>query len=275
VSRTSRGGAAAARAAAALAAAALAAVVLLAGGVAAAQGAAVPRDEPEPAPEPLPAPGPAPIDDLPDYGPRPEGEAAAAAMPPGAAPGTAPGATPDAPLAAAPASQPRLKVPPLVIKRVPRFKLTYQRFVDHRLGGEASPYHVAAVSFYPLSTWVRLGCTVRFGMEESDSKKSWFLDALFSGGLQVPEFVRGVTPFVDFNVGPGFRLYTTFNNSMPALQWTFGLDAGAEVHLGGRLYVSGAVGWVRPIARIKQATAGREMVDVYGDAFIFKLGLGL
>ena len=62
---------------------------------------------------------------------------------------------------------------------------------------------------------------------------------------------------------------------MPVLQWTLGLDLGAEVHLGGRVYLTGALGWVRPTVRLKQASIGREMVDVYGDAFIFKLGIGM
>jgi hypothetical protein len=247
-------------------AALLAAALGLAAGVASAQGPAVPRDEPEPQPEPgadqpepapspapfpaPPAPGPAPLDDLPDYGPPPEGERAA------------------------PASQPRRAIPPLVFKRTPHLKLTYQRFVDHRLGGEASPYHVMALTFFPLSTWVRLGCTARFGYEETHGKPSWFLDFLATAGLQLPEAARGFTPFVDFSVGPGLRLYTTFHNSMPSLQWTFGLDAGAEVYLSRRFFVTGALGWVRPVARIKQASVGHEMVDVYSDAFIFKLGIG-
>ena len=213
----------------------LAASVALSGGSAAAQGLALPRDEPEPMPEPgaalapadqgpalAPAAPAASLDDLPDYGPPPIDEAAP------------------------PSSQPRKPVPPLVVKRVPRFKLTYQRFVDHRIGGEASPYNVGAVTFFPLSTWVRLGCTLRFGMEQSSGKRSYFIDGLATVGAQLLEVVRGFTPFVDFSVGPGLRMYTTFNNTMPSLQWTFGLDAGVEVYLGGRFYLSGAIGWSGP-----------------------------
>jgi hypothetical protein len=236
-------------------AALLAAQLVLAAGGARAQ---VPRDEPEPLPEPAGQPAPVaplapippPLDELPDYGPRPEEEGAAA-----------------------PASRPH-KVPPLVIKRTPRLELTYQRFVDHRLGGEATPYHVAALTFFPVSTWLRLGCTVRFGMEQTDGKPSWFLDGLAVAGVQLPEVARGFTPFADFSIGPGFRYYTAFHNTYPSLQWTFGVEAGANVYVSGRVYLTGSVGWVRPVVRVKQASGDREKVDAYSDAFIFKLGVG-
>jgi hypothetical protein len=243
----------------------LAAVAMAAGlGLTPGPAAAEERDEPAPMPEPsahpptTPGPGPGgaspdrgEVADLPDYGPRPAEEPA---------------------VASAPAPRPAT----LRLKRAPRLKLVYHRYTDHKIGGEPAPFNVAALTFYPLSEWVRLGCSLRFGIEDGHpGKRSWFLDILFSAGLQWLEAVRGVTPFAEFSVGPGFRMYTTFNNSIPSLQWSFGVDGGLEVYLGGRVYLTGAIGWTRPVVSINRASLGRQSIDVYGDTWILKVGLGI
>jgi hypothetical protein len=228
------------------AAAALAGVLVLAAGLtpARAQPGAVPRDEPAPAPEPG-------GDTLPDYGPPPMARAA-----------PAPG------------------VPALDVPETPRFKLTYSRFTAHRLGGLDQPFNVPALTFYVLSSKLRVGATTRLGLDASGTSSSsdWFLDEVVSVGVQLTGLIDRVVPFVDFNAGFGFRMYATFNNSLPSFTWSFGVQAGAEIYLTRRLYLSAALGWIRPVVSVKTAASDLEperILDVYSDTFIFTVGFGL
>jgi hypothetical protein len=216
-------------------------LLVLAAGLGTARAApVVPRDEPAPAPDPA---------DLPDYGPQP---AAAAAAP----------------------------VPPLELPETPRFKLTWSRFTAHRLGGQDQPFDAAGVTFYLVSSWLRVGATTRLGVEEAQAgaPADWFLDEVGSVGLQLPGVLPRVVPFVDVLAGFGFRMYKTFNNSLPSFTWCFGLQAGAEVYLTRRAYLSLAAGWLRPVVSVKSTpnpTENEQILDVYSDTFMFTVGIGL
>jgi hypothetical protein len=87
-----------------------------------------------------------------------------------------------------------------------------------------------------------------------------------------------MVPFLDFNAGIGFRMFATFGNSLPSSQWCFGLQGGTEIYVQRRLYLSLAVGWLRPVVSVKTAsTLGvpEQILDLYSDAFIFTVGVGL
>jgi hypothetical protein len=206
----------------------------------------VPRDEPEPLPDGAVIPAP---DELPDYGPVPLAEPA------------------QSPEAAA------SKVAPLVIPYTPRFKLTYARFTGHKIGGRDQPFNLAGFTLYLVSGWLRVGATTRFGLEDgvAGEPRDFFLDEVFSAGLQASGWSRRILPFVELNGGLGFRMYYSFNNSFPCFQWSVGVDVGAELYVAGRFYFTGALGWLRPVVRLQTPVAD----SIYSDTFIFKVGLGI
>jgi len=130
------------------------------------------------------------------------------------------------------------------------------------------------VTFFPVASVFRLSCSIRFGMADGVSPRSYFLDALAGVGLQAREAVRGVTPFVEAQAGAGLRMYSTFHNTLPSLGWTFGAEAGVQLFLVDSFHVVGAVGWARPVVRIRQASGEKQQIDVYGDTVTVRLGVG-
>jgi hypothetical protein len=194
--------------------------------------------------------------ELPDYGPQP---------------------VVSEPSVAAPASS---RVAEARAARSPRLRLTYSRFSTRAIGGEEQPFSVPAVTLFVHAKWLRIGASTRLGLEEGSggSSSSWFIDEVFGVGVQQPHLWPYVVPFLDARVGFGFRMYTTFNNTLPSLMWSYGVEAGVDVYIYERIYLSLAVGWVRPITSVTApATAGlkERTLDLYHDTFVFTVGLGL
>jgi hypothetical protein len=179
----------------------------------------------------------------------------------------------------------------------PRLKLSYVRFAAGNVDGTAVPLHGVHLDFYPLSwRWLRGGVEAETGrgtarLYGADAAVRYaLLGATF--GLQLP---GRITPFVEGRLAGG-----VFNgratgaatvgdqsvdvNGRSAATWMYvrGLDAGAEVYVAGRAYLSAALGWLRttwggPDATVATAssTASAQLSDIAHDSFFLKLGLGI
>jgi hypothetical protein len=224
-------------------AAGLLAVVLALVAAAPARGE-IPRDEPEAAAAGTREAEP----DLPDYGPLPQDL--------------------------------RPRIGALSIPQTPGFKLTYSRFTARRIGGQGQPFNVPALAFYFISSWLRLGLTTRFGLEDAsgNGSRDWFIEEAATLGLQAPGWLPHLLPFVEFSAGLGMRLFKTFNNSQFTSTWSYGLNFGTEIYLTRRFYLTAAIGWIRPIVSPKTVASPQQPeqhIDVFTDTFIFPVGFGI
>lgn len=164
---------------------------------------------------------------------------------------------------------------------VPRVKLSYRRFSFVRIGatnpgspvGAAAPqtFESLALDLYPISSVVRGGLTTQFGWESGafDRSGDYFLAQSFSVGLQRTGYV---TPFVEVLGGAGYMRRRQFETSVPTAYWQLGVDAGAEIYVRGRAYVSLAVGYLHPVNGFLRQV---DFTSVYADTWSMKLGVGL
>jgi hypothetical protein len=184
-------------------------------------------------------------------------------------------------------------IAPEALPPSPRFKLSFERFSIGNVDGTAVPLDAIHLDVYPLSgRWLRAG----FEIEGGRGSASLFGDeaALTYGmvganaGVQWP--LGRVTPFVEGRLAGGLLHGQTVGTltfdggtitSAEATTWIYGrgLDAGAELYLFGRSYLTLSLGWLRTTWRGAQASAATSngdltLTDITHDALIFKLGLG-
>lgn len=164
---------------------------------------------------------------------------------------------------------------------VPRAKLGYRRFTFVRPGA-TSGSAVASESFdnlsldiYPVSSIVRLGLSTQLGWESGRLNDGG--DYLFAESLSLGVQRRGrVTPFGEFLLGGGYMRRMQVGMSVPTAYWQFGLDGGCEIYLGGRSYVSVAIGYLRPVNGFVQSKANdTAFTSIYLDTWSFKVGVGI
>ena len=148
---------------------------------------------------------------------------------------------------------------------------------------------------YPLSRrWVRLGLGLTGGLGDAsvEAASASVVYGLFgtSAGFQYP---ARITPFVEGHVAGGFMTATldrpvtvgglTVRNAS-GTTWLVvrGLDAGAEMYVFGRAYLSFSLGWMRstwaspdynPYALA--ANTNLRITTVTADSFLWKVGLGI
>lgn len=166
-----------------------------------------------------------------------------------------------------------------VERPVPRVKLAYRWLRAAGLEGPPIDFHVVELDYYPSSMrWFRFGMSAEGGIGK-DAFGSWFFTAGALVGVQYP---WRVTPFLDarFTAGVVGGSYL----GQAAVSWihTGGIEGGAEVHLGGRFYVSLALGWAHPTYSGIDVEAVRQnpmlapkRKDFSNDTFTLKVGFGL
>jgi hypothetical protein len=182
----------------------------------------------------------------------------------------------------------------------PRLKLSYRNFAISNLDFTPVQLQGAELDAYPLSTqWVRGGFEVEGGAGSAtlnglDVAVRYGLIGL-GVGLQ---YAAPVTPFVDGRIVGGIlsgdldgslaMAAATSTKPSPvgasATTWIYGrgIDAGAEMFLGGRAYLSIAIGWLHTTWRgvdyaalMQNPSAPLRSKDIDGDSFTFKIGLGI
>jgi hypothetical protein len=193
---------------------------------------------------------------------------------------------------ATPAPAPRAEHP------TPRLKLSYERLSAGNIDGSAMPLEALHLDMYALSSrFVRGGVDVEGGRghaklaNASASVKYGLLGV--NAGFQFP---ARVTPFVEGRAAAGAlggtldgtvtipgSTFTVSNASAVTWMYATGVDAGAEIYLVGRTYVSLGIGWVRTTwgaARYDAMVAsmggnGVQLENVKHDSLLLKAGLGI
>jgi hypothetical protein len=176
----------------------------------------------------------------------------------------------------------------------PFMKLSFRDFAVKSLDNVNSvSLFGAQLDMYPVSRrWVRLAAELEAGggtatldtMPVPIRSGIWYAISGASLGFQYP---ARFTPFVDLRFAAGL-LGLSFNEVLGGNHGAFsfmylaGIDVGFELYMGGRTYLSAAIGWVHPVYRgvdyklaISNPTAELSYSDYASDAFTFKIGVGL
>jgi hypothetical protein len=178
------------------------------------------------------------------------------------------------------------RAPELHLKRswkiahhVPRVKLAYRNFTT--VGLEKStdlPFHVIELDYYPSSGYLRFGLDTELGLN-AGPYSAWFLTTGANLGFQYP---GRVTPFLEGRFVAGLMGGTAAGATAVSYTYMGGLDTGIELYVGGRFYLSAAIGWVHPVYSAVdidwvKAHPGLSPArrDFASDAFTFKVGVGL
>jgi len=178
----------------------------------------------------------------------------------------------------------------------PRLKAAYRWFQMPNLDGSRLAFNAGSVDVYALSRrWFRLGFEAEGGGASgfvqnlslgpgagtlvSAPMSAWYAAGGLTAGLQYP---WRVTPFIEGRFLAGLVGGDLAGQRAVSYAWLGGLDAGVELYLAGRFYLTASVGWVRPFYRgvdrqYMQAhpTADPQFVTLSTDSFTFKIGLGL
>jgi hypothetical protein len=143
------------------------------------------------------------------------------------------------------------------------------------LPGHATPsaqhFDVFAAELYPVSNILRAGLTSEIGFASNDSAGShgdFFLAEAGSAGVQWP---MRVTPYVEGSLGLGFLRRSLYNQDILTLLYTGGVDVGVAARLVGKATVAASIGWLRPVYHV---AAGSGHINIYTDAFTFRLAIG-
>ena len=177
----------------------------------------------------------------------------------------------------------------------PRLKLSYTHFSIGNPDGSAIPLNAIHLDAYPISQrWVRAGLEVEAGRGSGTymGDRAALADYLLgvNGGVQLP---GRVTPFVEGRLAGGALTghtegpidisgVTVTSASATTYLYAFGLDAGAELYVLGRGYLSLSLGWLHTTWRgaTDAAPPGAStpdivLTDVTHDSFVFKAGFGI
>lgn len=177
----------------------------------------------------------------------------------------------------------------------PRLKLSYTRFDIGNPDGSAIPLDALHLDAYPLSArWFRAGLELEAGRGDATymGDRAALGDLLLgvNAGVQLP---GRVTPFIEgrlaggalsgHTVGPiDVAGVTVTQASATTYLYAFGVDAGAEVYVLGRGYLSLSLGWLRTTWRGATdaappgaSTPNIALTDITHDSFVFKAGVGI
>jgi hypothetical protein len=168
----------------------------------------------------------------------------------------------------------------------PRLKLSYRRFPFAHAGTAApstpsivpssslsSPesFESISVDLYPISWYLRVGLSTQFGWESGQFDRSgdYFIAESASVGFQLP---GRFTPFVEALAGGGYMRRVQTDGSLPTAYWQLGIDAGVEIYLASRAYVSLAGGYLHPG---NLYLVDQNLMSVKADTWSLKVGLGI
>ncbi|HVV52446.1 MAG TPA: hypothetical protein VHO06_22455 [Polyangia bacterium] len=177
----------------------------------------------------------------------------------------------------------------------PRLKLSFVRFAIGNLDGSAIPLDALHVDVYPLSRrWVRAGLELEGGLGDATymGDRARLADLLLglNAGVQLP---GRITPFVEGRLAGGaLSGHTEGPITVDGLVVTqaaattylyeFGVDAGAELYVVGRSYLSLSLGWLHTTWRgaTDAAPPGAgspdiALTDINHDALVLKAGVGI
>ncbi len=170
----------------------------------------------------------------------------------------------------------------------PRLKASYRRFSFVRIGamdpespssGAAAAQAFSSVSLdvYPVSSIVRLGLSTSGGWEDGifNAGGDYFLAQCVSLGFQIP--AGKMMPFAEMLAGGGYMRRRQLGTSVPTAYWQYGVDAGTEIFIFGRSYLSLAVGYLRPVNGFLTTPpdGNADFTSVYTNTWSFKVGLGI
>jgi hypothetical protein len=181
----------------------------------------------------------------------------------------------------------------------PRLKLSYRRFSISNLDLTHVPLQGAQLDAYPLSMqWVRGGFEIEGGTGHA-ALNGVGVDVRYGLiGLAVgAQYAAPITPFVEArfvggilagDVGDALAVAAATASAArsigTATTWIYGrgLDAGAEVFVYKRAYVSASIGWLQTTWRgvdyaavLANPSARLRAKDLSADSFTFKLGVGI
>ena len=167
---------------------------------------------------------------------------------------------------------------------VPRFKLSYRSFSMANLDNTSVHFDAGQIDLYAASRrWIRIGVEAEGGAAKASldaSQTSIYYGALgLSAGIQYP---WRVTPFVEGRFAAGLLGGNLMGYTAVTYAYLGGVDAGIDLYLFSRFYISAALGWVHPVyhgvdyAAMKSAPlGGMKFKDISDDAFTFKVGIGI
>ena len=169
-------------------------------------------------------------------------------------------------------------------RELPAAKLSYRGFVVPNVDASELRLHAGQIDIYGLSRrGYRIGVDVEIGAGRGAVDGAWATTWYFGVGPSVGfQWPWRVTPFVDARFIAGF--FGGQAAGKPQLTWILlpGIDAGFEVYLSRRYYLSFALGWVHPIYRgVNYAyqkahpTADAQLVMTDSNSLTFKFGVGM
>jgi hypothetical protein len=162
---------------------------------------------------------------------------------------------------------------------VPRFKVAYRWLTARALTGGELQFHALSLGFYPASMrFLRVGVDAELGYAGGPYSQ-WYFTVGPTLGFQYP---ARVTPFVDARFSAGLAGGSDLGFIAVSYMYTGGLEAGVELYVAGRFYLTAALGWAHPVYSGIDLTAlmlnpmlqppRKEFSD---DTFTFKVGFGL
>jgi hypothetical protein len=184
---------------------------------------------------------------------------------------------------------------PSAVAPTPRLKLSYARFSIGNPDGSAIPLNAVHLDAYPISQrWMRAGLELEAGRGSGTymGDRAALADYLVgvNAGVQLPS---RATPFVEGRLAGGALTghtegpidisgVTVTQASATTYLYAFGLDAGAELYVLGRGYLSLSLGWLHTTWRgaIDAAPPGASapeirLTDITHDSFLLKAGVGI
>jgi hypothetical protein len=161
---------------------------------------------------------------------------------------------------------------------VPRLQLAYRRLWTAGLDGGTTAFDVGEIDYYPVSGLLRFGIDGEVGWG-GGHYDLWYFVVGATLGVQWP---ARVTPFLEARFVAG--LVGGDYDHQVVISWMYqgGLEAGADIYVARRFYLSAALGWTHPVyggidVAALMAHPGSEPIrkSLGNDTFTFKLGLGL
>jgi hypothetical protein len=161
-------------------------------------------------------------------------------------------------------------------------KLAYRRFPFARVGATAGTatsapaptsesFESVSVDLYPMSWYLRVGLSTQFGWESEkfDRSGDYFIAETASVGFQLP---GRFTPFVEALAGAGYMRRVMADRNLPTAYWQVGVDAGVEIYIAKRAYVSLAAGYLHPGNLFVMESS---LMSVKADSWSLKFGVGI
>jgi hypothetical protein len=163
-----------------------------------------------------------------------------------------------------------------ITRPVPRLKVSYRYLRVAPLERNPITFHSVALDGYVFSSYLRVGIGFEAGV--GDQYDAW--DAMIGASLGV-QWPWRVTPFIDGRFDAGVLSGKILNTSRVSWLYAGGLEAGAEVYLWNRLYLSAALGWSHPVytgidIAAVMANPRAPVVEkrLETDTFTFRVGAG-